>query len=147
MKYVVICLVALISGCAQIQSKLDSDVQTLTVPDVQAALADAKAANNTDGIACWTDWLAYINSLPTNSSSTPLPKVIGAATIIEAASEASQATGAPIAFPPIPHQLHKDCAVLIVDAQTVALKLGLGAQALTKGVGIVKAVNQLPVKP
>lgn len=134
------CLVA-VAGCAQIQAKLNQDVQAASVPDLQAAVADAKAAGDKDGEACWNDVLAYVQALPTNAASAPLPTIAGVASGIEAARIAAAAAGKGVAIPPIPAQLHRDCAVVLVDAQQLAAKLGLSAAALSKGVGAVKVLQ------
>ncbi len=133
------------AGCSQIQAKINADVQAATIPDIQAALADAQAASDADGVACWTDVLAYINALPTTTAGAPVPSIKGVASGLEAARIAAAA--APVTIPPIPPQLHRDCAVLIVDFQETAAKLGLSAAALNKGVGAAKILNALPSAP
>lgn len=118
-------------GCAQVQAKFNADLQTVTVPDLQAAVASANAANDADGAACWSEILAYVNSLPTTAPGGAEPTVAGVASALEAARVAR--LQGPVTFPPIPHSLHKACAVVIVDAQSTLAKLGLKVGALSVG--------------
>jgi hypothetical protein len=60
-------------------------VQAASVPDLQAAVADAKAAGDADGAACWQDVLSYVQSLPTSTAGAPEPTIAGVASAIEAA--------------------------------------------------------------
>jgi len=127
------------TGCTSLQAKFDTQVQAATVPDVTAALSDAQAAADADGAACWADVLAYINALPTTVPAGSTPTINGVASAIEAARTVQLQPLATI--PPISPQLHKDCAVVILDAQQTAAKLGLSAAALGKGVGAVKVLK------
>jgi hypothetical protein len=130
------------SGClAQLQAKLNLDVQAATVPDLKAAIADAQAAGDADGLACWNDVLSYVQALPTTSASAPNPTVAGVASGIEAARIAAAQAGNVVALPPIPAQLHRDCAVVVLDAEQLAAKLGISAAAIVKGGGVVKVLN------
>jgi len=64
-----LCLaVVCLSACSALQAKFDTQVQAVTVPDLQAALAQANAIGDTDGAACWTEVLNFVNSLPTAAS-------------------------------------------------------------------------------
>lgn len=136
---------ACMEGCSTVQAKFSQDVQAATVPDLQAAIADAKAANDQDGLDCWTDVLNYVEALPTSAASNPLPAISGVASGLEAARIGAQAlNGASInVIPPIPPKLHKDCAVLVVDSQQLALKLGISAAALGKAGATIKAAATL----
>jgi hypothetical protein len=132
---------AFLAGCAQFQAKLSQDVQAASVPDLQAAVADAKAAGDADGAACWQDVLDYVQALPTSAAGAPAPTIAGVASALEAARIAATQASVGISVPPIPHQLHKDCAVLIIDAQQLAAKLGISAGALSKGAGVAKLLR------
>lgn len=142
-KIITLALVVAAAGCAQVQAKFNQDVQAASVPDLQAAVADAKAAGDADGLACWNDVLSYVQALPTSSESAPLPTVAGVASGIEAARIAAAAAGKGIVIPPIPHQLEKDCAIVVIDAQKLAAQLGLSAAALSKGLPVLKAAQAL----
>ena len=134
-----------LDGCSAVQAKLDTQVQAATVPDLQAAVADAQAANDQDGVDCWTQVLAYVQSLPTANATTAQPQIAGIASALEAGRIASNQ---PLpSFPPVPHSLHKACAVLVVDAQQLALKLGISAGALAKGAPIVKGAVKAGALP
>jgi hypothetical protein len=126
--FVLVCL----CGCAQLQTQVDTKVQQVVVPDLQAAYSAAVAANDADGAACWNDILQYVNQLPTTAPGGTTPTIAGVASALEAARIAQQ--GGPVLFPPIPHQLHKDCAVIVVDAQQVAAKFGIIVGASAAGV-------------
>jgi hypothetical protein len=136
-------MLGVLTGCSQIQAKLNTDVQAATVPDLQAAVADAKAAGDADGFACWTDVLNYVQALPTAGASTPAPQIAGVASGIEAARIGAASLAQGVVIPPIPHQLHKDCAVLIIDAEQLAARLGISAAALGKGAGLAKEAAAL----
>jgi hypothetical protein len=130
-----------LSGCAQFQAKIAQDVQAASVPDLQAAVADAKAAGDADGAACWQDVLNYVQALPTSSAGAPEPTIAGVASAIEAARIGVAQASIGISIPPIPHQLHKDCAVIVIDATQLAAKLGISAAALSKGVGAASVLK------
>jgi len=142
-KMLLLVSVACVAGCSQIQAKLNQDVQAASVPDLQAAVADAKAAGDADGAACWQDVLNYVQALPTSAASSVAPTVAGVASALEAARIAAAQTSVGVSVPPIPAQLHRDCAVLIVDAQELAAKLGISAAALSRGAGLAKVAAQL----
>ena len=137
---------AVTGGCAQIQAKFDQQVQTIALPDVEAAQADAIAAGDADGAKCWAEVASYLKGLPTQAT-TPIPRVNGVASAIEAGRIASQQ---PIpALPPIPHSLHVACAVIQIDAQQLALKFGITGALLGKGATInsqLGAAKQLEQK-
>ena len=112
----------MLCGCAAVQStnqKIAQDVQNIvepikqaTITDAQAALADAQAAGDQDGAACFQDIINFLNQ----QGSAP-PQIAGVLSGMEVART--------FKAPSLPPQLHKDCAVLVVDAQEMALKLGL----------------------
>lgn len=131
-----------VTGCAQVQAKFNQDVQAATIPDVTAARDAAVAANDTDGAACWGDVIAYLNSLPTSAANQPAPQIVGVASALEATRTAN--IGQPLPVPPIPPQLHRDCAVVVLDAQNLAAKLGLSAAALGKGLPVAKMLIAAP---
>lgn len=138
-----VALIAL-AGCSAIQSKINADLQTATVPDLKAAVASAQAANDADGVACWSELLKYVESLPTASPDSQ-PMIAGAASALEAARIAR--LQGPVSLPPVPHSLHVACAVLQVDAQqTIAklgLKIGLAAAPIAGSLKVQAGANAL----
>lgn len=122
---------AMMSGCSAIQAKIGADVQTTTLPDINAAIADAQDAGDLDAVACFTDIRDFINSLPNSVQPSKAPGVVGVLSAIEEGR--LLAKSGPPTLPPIPHQLHKDCAVIVLDAQQLAAKLGIQAAALVGG--------------
>lgn len=135
--------VLLCSGCAtsaaikhineDIVAKVTSDVQAITIPDLDAAIATATQNNDTDGLACWAEVKAYVLSWPT-APGTPLPTIAGIASSIEA-GRVTRLNRAPL-LPPIPASMHRACAVVLVDLQTVVAKLGVGAAAAAHGLTV-----------
>lgn len=133
----------LFTGCAQLQAtntKIAQDVQNIVAPvqqatlaDAQAALARAQATGDTDVIPCYQDIVDVLSTPGTVS----LPPVVGVLSALEAARTLKP--------PSLPPKLHRDCAVLVVDAQEMAFKLGLtlapvaGAVKVQQGAAAVKA--------
>jgi hypothetical protein len=103
--------------------------QTMNPQDLPAALAMARAANDTDAIACYSDLIAYAATLPTLNSATQ--PITGGFVLLEQARILANNASAVI-----PAQLHKDCAVLRIDALDLVNSFGLKAGALA-----------LPIKP
>lgn len=124
-------IISLLSGCALNSGEVKT-IQTLTLTDAQNALAAAKSGGDTDAVACYTDLVNYLSSLPTGSTTT----VTGALGALEQARLLNNQVSAGI-----PANIHKDCAIIVIDAQETALKLGLigGASKLSLiGGGVIK---------
>lgn len=129
---VAVIAIALLSGCAQlgaVNQKIAQDVESIVAPirqttieDAQAALAIAQAAGDTDAAPCYQD---IIDDL--SKQGTSVPSINGLLSALEAARTFKAPTVSP--------KTHKDCAVLVVDAQVVAFKLGIAA---VPAVGAVK---------
>jgi hypothetical protein len=110
----------LLAGCTPAQQvkvqqdieKVVAPIQATTLADAQAALAIAIANNDTDGVQCFTDIVNYLGN-PIN----PLPAVNGVLSALEAARTFKGIS--------IPANIHSHCAVIVLDAPTTALKLGL----------------------
>jgi len=121
MKYIfiAIALFALAACTPAQQVKVQQDVEKIVAPiqattlaDAQAALAIAVANGDQDGVACFTDVVNFLAN-PIN----PLPAVNGVLSALEAARTFKGIT--------IPANIHSHCAVIVLDAPTTALKLGL----------------------
>jgi hypothetical protein len=112
-------LLAACAGLGQVQQKL----QALTVADVQAALATANAAQDQDGIDCYTALLPWARSMPSGEQAAP----VGVLSALENARvlRLTFTTG-------VPPAVHKACAALVVDENTLLLKLGLSALPVLK---------------
>lgn len=132
-------LLALLEGCTLegVKNHLTVDiaakVQPLTLADLDLAIADATAAGDVDGLACWVEAKAYVQSWPTPAPHG-LPNVGGVASGIQAARTA-RLRPAP-GLPPIPASMHRACAVVIVDANRVLGRLGITAAAQAKGLPV-----------
>jgi hypothetical protein len=133
-------VLALLAGCTQIQAKLDAQVQTVTLPDLTAALADATAAGNSSGVACWSGLITYVNALPTVSGTSSTPVIVGVATAIELGSEAAQSPVKLISLPPLPRPVHDACSGILQDDVNLLAKFGLTASAIVKGAPVAAAV-------
>jgi hypothetical protein len=130
-------LVLGISACASvggISNPFAKQVQPIVAADVTAALAEATAANDTAAVACYTAISNYMASLPSGGTAT----INGALSGLEAARILNSQVSAGI-----PSNIHQACAVIVLDAQETALRLGLTGAALGKPI----AVPVLPIKP
>ena len=113
-------IMTLIVGCSPAQQvkvqqdieKVIAPIQATTLADAQAALAIAIANNDQDGVACFTDIVNYLAN-PIN----PLPVVNGVLSGLEAARTFKGIS--------IPANIHSHCSVIVIDAPTTAIKLGL----------------------
>ena len=112
---------AALSGCSFVAGQVEQAVKPVALPDAQAALAMAQQYGDTDAAACYQSIVTYLQ----DSAAPSLPVVNGALSALEAVRIARQHSGDPI----VPAEIHRDCAVIIVDAQEVALKLGIRAGA------------------
>jgi hypothetical protein len=106
-----------LSGCSttlgkKVEADLFAPVQQATLADAQAALVIAQANNDAEGVQCYTDIVNYLqNKLPT------LPVVSGVLSVLEAARTFKGVS--------VPEDIHRDCAVIVLDSQQTALRLGL----------------------
>lgn len=139
-KMLVAVMLCALAACTQIQAKLDAQVQTVTLPDLTAALADATSANNSSGIACWSGLITYVNALPTTTGTSSTPVIVGVATAIELGSEAAQSPVKLISLPPLPRPVHDACSGILQDDVNLLAKFGLTAGALVKGAPFAAAV-------
>lgn len=125
--------VVALSGCATIgaaNQKIAADVEQViapvkaaTIADAQACVADANAAGDADGAACCQDIADYLST-----QSTAAPQIVGVLSALEVART--------FKAPTLPSKLHKDCAVLVVDAQGMALRLGLQLAPVAGGLKV-----------
>lgn len=123
------------TGCAQVQAtnaKIAQDVQNIVAPIQQTTLEDAKAAlaiananGDTDGAACYADIVADLSAQA--AAGGPLP-IAGVLSALEAARTFKGVQ--------IPAKTHRDCAVLVVDAQQMAIKLGIQLAPVVGGVKV-----------
>lgn len=117
MKTVLLIWLAFCAGCTPAQQvkvqqdieKVVAPIQATTLADAQAALAIAVANNDQLPIPCYTDLVNYL------ANPLTLPTINGPISLLEQGRVGVH----------IPDALHRDCAFLILDAPTTALKLGL----------------------
>lgn len=124
----------ILPGCATVgaaNAKIAADVHELVAPIQQATLEDAKAAvviaqaNHDDAaVQCFTDIVNYLQNDPGAS----VPAINGVLSGLEAART--------FRAPSIPENIHKDCAVIVLDAQQAALRLGLRGATVVGGVKV-----------
>jgi hypothetical protein len=106
-------------------------LQAFTLADLQAALADAQAQNPPDTIAanCYAELITVVQSPAIN----PLPAGPGAfqlfqkARDLKALADSLQSRNGPLA------QLQVACAPLVVDVQTLLIRLGVIGGAIAGG--------------
>lgn len=96
-------------------------LQTFTETDLQAALTDATANNDTAAVNCYTALLPIVQSGVAN----PLPTGLGGFQLLQKARDAKtllsnlQSPNGPLA------KLNIACAPLIIDAQNTMIQLGI----------------------
>lgn len=108
-------------------------VQTFTVDDLTAALADAQANNDTAAANCYSALLPIVKSGVAN----PFPKGLGGFQLLQKARDA-KALAASLQSPNGPlAQLNIACAPLVMDVQNTLIQLGIigGGVAITAGAG------------
>jgi hypothetical protein len=138
-----VCVAMVLTGCSQLQavnSKVAQDihdtivapVQQATLADAQAALAIANANGDTDAAACYADIVADLSA---QSAQGGPVAIVGVLSALESARTFKGVQ--------IPAKTHKDCAVLVVDAQKVAFQLGLSAASVVGGIKVQQAGNVL----
>lgn len=140
-RFLMVFAIATIAGCAQlgaVNQKIAQDVQDIVAPikattlaDAQAALATATAAGDTDAAPCYQD---IVDVLSASATSSP-PAIVGILSALEAART--------FKAPQIPAKLHKDCAVLVIDAQETAFKLGIAAAPVVGGLKVQAGAQAL----
>lgn len=107
-----------LAGCsAAAQTKIEqarAEIQQITLTDADAAILIAQNANDPDGVACATAIKANLAAF----GPKPLPK--GILSTYMAARELHRSVNAGV-----PAAVHTACAPLIVDAEKLAIQLGL----------------------
>lgn len=109
-------------GCASVAGVAGKHVELLTAADIDTAIQLAKDGEDADGLACWEAIKALA---PTGGP--VLVKVDGAASAIQSARNVRRGVQAGI-----DPEIHRKCAVIVVDAEQTAGKLGL------RGVSVLK---------
>lgn len=141
-------IAALLSGCAPgpigvsvttggasgaSATSAQTALQQFTVTDLQAALADATAHNDTVAATCYTALIPAVQNLP---SLLPAARPKGGFSAFQAARDGINGlTGLPGQL----KALNVPCAPLVLDAETTIV--GLGAKV---GLGVVGAGAALP---
>lgn len=115
MKLAIAFLMLCLSGCATIAAVGGAKLQEITGPDVDAAIELAKAGGDADGLACWE---AIKAAMPATGAASI--DVKGVASALQAARNVRRGIQAGV-----DPAVHRNCAVLVLDAQQTALKLGL----------------------
>jgi hypothetical protein len=129
-----IALLTLLAGCgaqgAAVRANIQADVQQIVAPIQQTTLADAQAAvviaqasGDQAGVQCFTDIVNYLQN-----AGPALPAVAGVLSGLEAARTFKGIT--------IPENIHRDCAVIVLDAQQAAIRLGLSLAPVVGGIKV-----------
>jgi hypothetical protein len=121
MKRIVLCAVVILSGCAPPAANTTTgnplaNLSAFTVADLQNADKIAVANNDALAHACYPALIAWIQSLPSATQGTT---VSGAVSAFELArtTRIGATTG-------IPNAVKLGCGGLLIDEQTLLLKLG-----------------------
>lgn len=116
-----------------------SALQLFTAKDIEAALIDAKSANDTLAVNCYTALLPVVSA----PAVSPLPKGLGAFQLFQKARDLDR-----LAAVGVPDDLKVACGPLVLDAQTVMLllaaKVGIavpGALLAKTGLGVIGATG------
>lgn len=141
---VAVIAIALLSGCSVIEAKIQKDVATITLPDVDNALAHAQHANNASGIKCW----GWLSTTLHAAADAPTPDsapqgFVGIATLLELGSEAQQNPTPAFSFPKPPRDVHDACAGLVLDDKLLLGKFGLTVGGAAMGVGNIATAAKL----
>jgi hypothetical protein len=131
------------TGCAQIESKIASDVQPIVHADLQAAIAVAQTrpATEQQTLACYQGLDAWAAALPTTAPPLADPgQVKGLISAAEVARLAvlDASTPAP-ALPPLDIVTYNACLVAFADTKLAAIKLSAVLAGLAKGGGLAHA--------
>jgi hypothetical protein len=143
------CIACSLSGCSAvsvIESKIAHDVASVTLPDVDNALAHATKANNTSGVKCWGWWHSVLTDIEAQQSQAQPDEphgFVGIATLIELGSEAEQNPTPTFALPAMPRDVHDACAGLAVDNKALLAKFGFKAGSIALGAGNVVGAAKL----
>lgn len=116
-------LAVLLPGCATVAGIAGTQLQLVTAADIDAAIELARIGEDADGMACWQ---AVKAAMPAGAA-TATVKIAGVASAWQAGRNARR--GLQAGIDPV---VHRNCAVLIVDAEQTAGKLGLRGVSLVK---------------
>lgn len=125
--------IPILAGCSAV-SVLEKKAAALTLPEAQANLDLALAANDVDGILCFTaarDDLARKAAASGGTSN-------GYPALWESARLARMGFGNLI-----PPEVHRACAPIILDAEKTAVSLGLYAAPAAGGLKVMKSAQLL----
>lgn len=136
-----VCAGFALSGCGAVQTvnaqvaqdlhNIVAPIKQTTLEDAQAALAIANANGDTDAAPCYQDIVDELSK----PGATGLPVVNGVLSALEAART--------FKAPTVPAKLHKDCAVLVIDAQETAFKLGIRLAPVAGGLKVQQGAAAL----
>jgi hypothetical protein len=140
-------MAAVMSGCAQIEAKVSSDVQPILQNDLSAAIAVAKERPTTEQqpLACYTGLQTWVSSFPTTAPGFIDPgQAQGLISGLEVAriGVLDASTPAP-ALPPLDTATYNACLVAFADTKIAAIKLAGVVAGLAKGAGIAQQAASL----
>lgn len=110
-------------GCATVAGAAGKNLQLVTSADIDAAIALAQQSNDADGLACW---MAVKAAMPAGADGVQV-EIKGVASAWQAGRNLRRSVDAGIN-----PEVHRACAVLVVDAEQTAGKLGLRIGAVVK---------------
>ena len=125
LKFLPALALTVLAGCAQLQAKFNSDVQILTEPDLQAAVALAASNPNPVHGQCYAGLLAGVQALNTTAPASASVQPAGIISAAEALMQASDQI-APITLPKLAPGVDAACkqviGELVVDGSTAAIR-------------------------
>jgi hypothetical protein len=146
----------------KVEAKIATDVQAASVPDLENAklgAANLPEPQKTDALTCINEQEVYLGSVVTaltavqTTTTTPGPAFNplqpGIFTLaVDAQLQANTSNIDPLALltaaiPQVPHQLVKDCLIVITDSKVAIAKLGLQAATLAASVANIGAAAKL----
>lgn len=121
--FAILACAVLLPGCATVAGVAGTQIKQVTVEDIDAAIELARIGEDADGMACWQ---AVKAAMPAGGGAATV-KIAGVASGWQAARNVRR--GIQAGIDPV---VHRACAVLVVDAEQTAGKLGLRGVALVK---------------
>lgn len=125
-KLATLALALALSGCATAQLpaqpmpspaqdvKAETSLAQVTIADIDAAIVIAQAGGDTDNVACLQQIKLWLGN------PKPAPSIVGPISAF-----AATRVGVSRIRSGVPPEMHRACAVIIVDANQVLLRLGI----------------------
>lgn len=137
---ILVIVFAFVSGCSQIEAKIDTQVQPIVQADLTAAITIAKErpATEQQPLQCYTGLQTWAASFPTTAPGFVDPsQAQGLISGLEVARIGVLDASAPApALPPLDTATYNACLVAFADTKIAAIKLAAVVAGLAKGAGL-----------